>query len=175
MIEKEDCLKIGAIQKAHGINGELSLFLEPGIDSDMLDEGQFVFLDLENGLVPFKIESLRTRGEHGGLVYLTGIDSETIARQMVGTTLWVEKNSLTIDEEQFPATLLIGYSIIDDVAGDLGTLTEILDSDKNPLMVVTSKGEEILIPLADDFILSIDDNKKIINVSLPEGLVDLNK
>ena len=65
--------------------------------------------------------------------------------------------------------------MIDSEHGPLGMLDHIDDSTINALMVVeTPDGNEIYIPYNEDFIDSIDDEKKIIYTSLPAGLVDLN-
>ena len=44
----------------------------------------------------------------------------------------------------------------------------------NTLFVVKQEGEELLVPAQEEFILGIDQEKKLITVELPEGLLDLD-
>ena len=43
------------------------------------------------------------------------------------------------------------------------------------MVVRTPDDEEIYIPLADEFIIDINEERREIHTSLPEGLVSLNK
>jgi len=43
------------------------------------------------------------------------------------------------------------------------------------LIVINEKKQEIMIPLVDDFIISVNKKNKIITVDLPMGLIDMNK
>lgn len=54
----------------------------------------------------------------------------------------------------------------------LGTIREVDDATINVLFVVVLDEEERLIPATEDFILSIDEKKGTIRMSLPEGLLD---
>ena len=70
----------------------------------------------------------------------------------------------------------IGYNILDVSGKKIGEITAIDDSTENILFCIESanSGEEILIPLSDDFIEEINDNNKTITMNLPEGLLDLD-
>ena len=58
----------------------------------------------------------------------------------------------------------------------LGEITDVNDQTENVLFVVTgSDGNEILIPVADEFIDSIDTAARIIHTSIPAEIVDLNR
>ena len=71
---------------------------------------------------------------------------------------------------------LEGFKVIDRFEGEIGTLEFIDDTTENELMVVrTPDDEEIYIPLADEFIIDINEERREIHTSLPEGLVSLNK
>jgi 16S rRNA processing protein RimM len=68
-----------------------------------------------------------------------------------------------------------GYKIF--VSGNilLGSVKEIITNPGQSLLNVTSlENKEILIPFHEDFIVSIDDDKRIILMDLPDGLIELN-
>ena len=59
--------------------------------------------------------------------------------------------------------------------GEIGEIVDINDTTQNVLFIVrTHNGQEIFLPVVDEFIDSFDTEKKILETNLPEGLVDLN-
>ena len=57
----------------------------------------------------------------------------------------------------------------------LGTVIDVLDSGGTPILKVEGKDGEILIPFAQSFLREMDLGQRRIEMSLPEGLRDLNK
>ena len=53
-------------------------------------------------------------------------------------------------------------------------MTDVDTATLNTLFVVDYKGEELLIPAQEDFIIDIDRKHKVITVDLPEGLLALD-
>jgi 16S rRNA processing protein RimM len=70
---------------------------------------------------------------------------------------------------------LTDYNVVDKTAGELGQITDLIESTEQALLQVDHNGDEILIPFVEDFIVKIDKRKKILYLNLPEGLIDLNK
>ena len=112
---------------------------------------------------------------------IDGIDSEDEARVFVNKTIYAEKSSLASfleidDEDLFDSDDLIGYSIYDSKSGkEIGKIIFLDTSTQNALFVVeTEDGNEIFIPAADDLIIKIDDENKIVEMTLPEGIIDIN-
>lgn len=176
MLDKLDCRHIGTITKTHGVEGELAIRLQPHIESDAIDP-YFLFLDLDGGLVPFHIESLRDRGDGSLLVGFEDIDSEPKAKKLLDTAVWIANDDYEPMEDEdgsIHSTMLIGYEVEDATHGLLGTIVELRDPERNPLFVVDGKKGEILIPVADEFITGIDQSKKILYINTPEGLIGLN-
>ena len=58
--------------------------------------------------------------------------------------------------------------------GKLGGVTDVDTATLNTLFVVDYKGEELLIPAQEDFIIDIDRKHKVITMDLPEGLLALD-
>jgi 16S rRNA processing protein RimM len=66
-----------------------------------------------------------------------------------------------------------GYLLIDQHAGEIGRITEVLEMPQQEMAVVQYQGREVLIPLNDQFILSVDHAGQKVLVDLPEGLLEL--
>ena len=58
--------------------------------------------------------------------------------------------------------------------GHLGEVTDVDTSTVNTLFIIDHNGEELLIPAQEEFITDIDHEHRVITVSLPEGLLNLD-
>ena len=79
------------------------------------------------------------------------------------------------DPDDFRYTDLIGFLVIDENHGELGRITDVQEFPQQFVATVDMDGKELMFPLSDDLILGIDGEEEIIEVELPEGLVDLYK
>ena len=85
---------------------------------------------------------------------------------------------LGCDEEELEedAGNLLGYKAFADDGKPIGTVEDIDDSTENVLLIISrDDGDTIYVPAADEFITAVDDDARTVTLSLPEGLVDLNK
>ncbi len=171
MILKENCVKIGVIGKPHGVKGEVSFLLDDGFFADEL-EFDFLLLDIENSLVPFEAMEIREKSDKNLLVKFDDVDTEAVAKKLTGFDVYLEKENIDTDSETVQQGL-IGFQVEDSVKGSIGNLVAIQDIENNPLFVIEQKGNELLIPIHDDFIQDIDESNRVLKVNLPDGLVDL--
>lgn len=171
MIEKDQAIKIGFIQKPHGVKGELSLTLNDGVYSDDF-KAKFLLLDIDNGLVPFFIEAIRVKGNKSILVQLESVDTELKAKDLCGSEVYVESDVFE-GEENLPINAFVGFKVTDKQKSYIGIITEVQEISNNPLFVLDFEGKEILFPINPDFILGVDEKEKKMDVDLPEGLIDL--
>ena len=172
MISFEEVFPIGQIFKPHGINGEMSFSFTS--NTLLLDELEFFVLDIEGILVPFFISEYRLKTEETGLLQLDGIDSEESARELSGKKIYILKSYLNkVESDEIELDYFVGFQLKDQQAGIIGTISEIDDSTENALFVIGKGEDELLIPIGEDYILSIDHDKRILVVDLPEGLLDL--
>lgn len=179
MIESRDITAIGKFQKTHALKGELNALLD--IDPGYVEDGNALIMDVDGIYVPFFATGVRPKGTNSYLVKLDGIDSEEEARQFVNKEIYAVKKNvadyLDLDEDEIAdEDELIGYMIIDEETGkEIGEIEDIDDSTQNLLFVVKSEdGEVIFIPAVDEFIMEIDEDRKVIIMNLPAGLLDLN-
>lgn len=93
-------------------------------------------------------------------------------------TLYALKDDVELDEDAnedgFYASDLIGYKASTSDGQPMGTIVDINDDTDNILFIVESvSGDTFLVPVAMEFIHAIDRNKQIVELDLPEGLIDL--
>ena len=174
MIDKNNLLRLGAIAKPHGVSGELQIRVSPemtGLDVNP----SWLFIEIDGGLVPFGISSVRSRSNDILLAELDTITSEESARKYQNLSIYIEPQDVSAgdDDDELSLHHLTGYKVIDKEFGNLGMIKAILDIKQNPLMEINHHGKEILIPLQEKFIISIDKREKTIHIQTPQGLIEL--
>ena len=172
MITDSSVVEIGHTVKPHGINGELVAVVDPDIDLDQLP---CLIMKIDGIYVPFFISSWRSRGSESVLVALDGVATETEAEKYAGLTLYADAGMLPEQEDDteddgFYAADFIGWTVTDRGA-TVGTVTDYDDSTANLVFTLaTPDGGELLIPVADDLIVSVDPVRRVLDMDLPVGL-----
>lgn len=177
MIQRFEISEIGQFNKSHGIKGELNATMF--VDHDFFDDNNYIIVEVNGIFVPFYIETVRTKGSKSMLIKLEDVDSEIATKPFVNKTIFCRKEILSEYEEQFEndgeyADFYIGYAIHSDDNVYIGEIIDIDDSTENALFVVKYLENINYIPITSDFISNIDNDKKILYMMLPEGLINLN-
>jgi 16S rRNA processing protein RimM len=67
----------------------------------------------------------------------------------------------------------VGYALVDIALGQIGIL-KALEELPNQIMLITRyKDKDVLIPAVEEFIIEIDDKKKLVLLDLPQGLLEI--
>jgi 16S rRNA processing protein RimM len=114
---------------------------------------------------------------HKGRLVLkfAGVDSISDAEALIGCEIQVPH------EER--AALAAGSAYVGDLAGcrvtatgrDVGVVADVqFGAGEAPLLVVRSGKQEFLIPLAEAYVRKIDTAGKLIEMELPEGMLELD-
>ncbi len=172
MLHKKDFFKLGEIRKTHGVKGELMLANEQFLDFDAIKD--FLFFNLEECLVPFRLESYRDTSDKTMLFICKGIDSVEAAAEYVGVDVFLPNADRTSAENADNPFMLIGYNIVEEATNNaLGTISNFIDNPNNPLLEIENEdGKSFLLPFHEEFILAIENNTLFVNI--PEGLLDLD-
>jgi len=173
-IPKANCLKIGYLQKPHGIKGEIVLQFEPEYEAS-LDEMPTVFLEIDGLLVPFFMqeEGLRFRSSETALVHFDWIDDEEQARKLCGNPVYILRDDWIHESEELTLHTLVGYTLFDRQKGKIGPVTQVDDYAGNLILTVAYQQQELLIPFSEDFLTRFDEDKKEMELQCPDGIFDL--
>lgn len=170
---KEECFFLGKIVSKFSFKGEVSVKLDTD-QPEEYTEMESVFLDYEGNLVPFFIEKSSLQKSSLLRVKFEDIDSEEDAEDLIGCELYLPLDLLPeLEDDQFYFHEIIGYQVEDVNFGMVGTLQGVNDNTPQPLFVIDRDGKEVLIPLNDHFLHSVDKGNRKIIVETPEGLIDL--
>lgn len=168
----QDCFRIGSILKTKGLKGEMQFY----VDFDGLEDIQFdaVFIEIAGKLAPFFLASIKYL--QNGQAYLNLEDVDTIekAAALVRKNVYLPNKLMPVkDEEDFTLFDLVGFTAVDENEGELGEIIDVQEYPQQIIATVAFKDKEVLFPLNEEVIVSIDVVKEILTVDLPEGLLDI--
>ena len=173
MIRKETVYKIGKIGKPHGVDGEVSFHF----DDDVFDrtDAEYLILDIDGILVPFFIDEYRFKTDETALVSFADIDTQDKARNLTGCDVYFPREHSDSASDSLSWAEIVGFHVVDSNSGEaIGEIRSVDDSTINTLFeLVTTNGNDLLIPASDDLIVSIDIEGRTIEMSLPEGLLEI--
>lgn len=172
-MNKTDCFHLGRVAKLYGFKGEVSLFLDVTNPEDYssLDA---LFIDINNHLTPFFVESFKLKNKGFASVKLEGVNDENAAKLILRKDIYLPAQILPeLEGIRFYDHEVIGFTVIDENHGEVGILEQVIDLKVNPLLQILNDGQEILVPLLKDLVKKVDRKKKELHISAPEGLIDL--
>lgn len=167
----DDLTHIGFIVKPYGFKGELIIGLE-SLDADDFPNTGYLFIRLEGLPVPFKIKHVYSKNGHL-IIAVDEINNEAAAKPLNGLELYLDLPD-GIDNNNAPSfEELVGYSVIDDVSGPIGIIASIEELPMQLIAQCIRNGQEILFPLNESIVHTIETEARIIRVNLPDGLIDV--
>ena len=162
--------KIGFINKLQGYKGEVHCIIERGYIEDYEDE-KFLFVKLDGIAVPFAVEEIKDK-RGAAVIKFEDVNDEEYAKRFIDAEVFIEKRSKK-DVQEPNWENLAGYEVIDKAHGSLGIIKTMEEYPQQLIATVMIKEKEVLIPLNEDFLESVNDEEKKIFLKLPEGLIDL--
>ena len=172
-MRKEDCFYLGKIAKKFSFKGEVLAYLDTD-EPHLYQELELVFVEINNNLVPFFIESSSLHKNDFLRIRFEDMDTEEDADRIMGCAIYLPIKMLPkLTGNKFYYHEVIGFEIEDKRIGVFGKIVSINDTTAQPLFEVLNGDIKILVPMIDHFLVKIDrDNKKVI-MDLPEGLVEM--
>lgn len=169
----EECYEVGYIAKTYGIKGEIHAVFDVDTPEEY-NEIESIFVVKNQQMIPYFIENVRFVQGYVRLKF-EEIDSIDQAKALVGSKLMLPTDVLPTPEgEEYYFHDILGYMVIDNDRGEIGPVTQLYDSTNQDLIGVDHQGKEVLIPyIKDQIIQKLDHANKIIEVNLPDGLLDV--
>jgi len=172
-MRKDECFYLGKIAKKFSFKGEVLCYLDTD-EPEMYQNLESVFVQMNRNLVPFFIEQSSLHKDKFLRVKFEEVDSEVEAENLLGSELYLPLSMLPqLEGNQFYYHEIIGFKVVDQHLGDIGTIHSIIENTAQPLFELFKGEKQILIPMIDDFIVEVNRSKKEITMNTPVGLVDL--
>jgi 16S rRNA processing protein RimM len=168
MANRLSLVPIGTVSKTLGYDGTIVLHLNE--DYIFSKDLRFVFLHIDGLPVPFSLRSYSVL-ERSLQVLLTGIYSKEEAAKFKGSLVSIEEG--VVDKQEDETEWLVGYTVESNGIA-VGIISKCINHGLSSLIDVDRyDGSNILLPIHNDLILSIDSDRMIVNLEIVEGLLDL--
>lgn len=166
-------VKAGRISKPYGLQGSVHVILDPAV-GDFIEPGDPLFIRLDGQRVPFFVEELTMVSDDQAIIKFEFIGNVEEAKSICGQDVYLDPRSdPVIPSGKKTLHSIRGYRSFDRNTGYLGPVTDFLEHELNPVLVVDHHGKELMVPAVNEIILEIDHRKKTILFDLPEGLTKL--
>ncbi|WP_454980753.1 ribosome maturation factor RimM [Capnocytophaga haemolytica] len=172
----KDCFFVGTIVSKFSFKGEVLVKLDSD-DPQMYEQLESVFIAIGNNLVPFFVQKASLHKSDLLRIKFEDVASEADAEALLRCKLYLPLSLLPkLTGNQFYYHEVIGFSVEDQRYGTVGKIKNIDENAHQALFVIEDPSQnEILIPVSDEFIVSVDRKTKKIVVNTPEGLIELYK
>ncbi|MCD6441386.1 MAG: 16S rRNA processing protein RimM [Candidatus Marinimicrobia bacterium] len=161
----EDNFLLGVVKKSRGLKGELLLSLTSAVIEFEKRIGVIWLGDNPDHLQPWEVEYFHVQ-RCSAILKLKNVNSRDEADYLKGIKVFIPSDQISHNS----ILHLIGYHVQALSDGKLiGTVREVDMTDMQTRLIVETAVGEMLIPLVDEFIEVIDDEKKRITVKLIEG------
>lgn len=171
-MQKDDCFYFGRVIKTHGIQGGVSIFIDADNPADYQEIHMF-FLEINKKLVPYFIDALQLQ-LNKAYVKLVDVENVDQANSLVGKSIYLPLEWLPgLAGNQFYFHEVNGFEIVDEQFGSLGKLEQVLEYPNQALFQLFYKDKEVLIPIHDDVIKSVDRQNRVISITAPDGLIEM--
>ena len=176
-MEKDQCFQLGSIIRKVGTDGRVLLLMDTDNPKHYITT-ESVLVDIHGKLVPFFVTSFRLQPSNQAHLKLEDIDLPDQADMLIGADVFLPLDKLPVlSGTNFYYHEIIGFTVVDlNTSSEVGLIRDVLENSPNDLFVVETEGNpEILIPVSDDWIVRVDRENRKIEMTLPEGLTEVNK
>lgn len=161
-----ELIKVGKIGATFGIHGWLKIHTYTEYGASILDYTPWLLLDKDGKQV--KTITVEDSHMHSGtlLVKLPGLETPETARLLTGLEVAIPRSRLPVLEEgEFYWSDLEGMQVYNANHELLGTVTYLMETGSNDVLVVTKDGKEHAIPYRTGTVIKrVDKEKREIHV-----------
>lgn len=169
-------LTVARISKTQGRHGEVAAHLLTDFPQKLAERTVVFLWDGRTDPQPFPVEKTWFHKQY--LIFqFTGFNSIDAAQTLVGREIQIPRGEATaLPDGSHYLHKLAGCRVVDSASGkELGRVRKVEGEPGNfRLAVETPEGKELLVPFAEEFCRRIAPEEKLIEVTLPDGLLDLN-
>lgn len=166
--------KIGRISSTHGLDGRLHI-VHHLKGKQVFKKIPFIFIEIRNqNYIPYKLTSIISSTETDSIITLDGIDTIEKAKLITGKSIYLPTPQYDTLQPKEVTLDFSGFTLYNQYDRKVGHIASIFESPGQLLAAITlENGNEALVPLVEQFILSINAAKKEVTLNIPEGLIEI--
>lgn len=164
---------VARISKMRGLTGEVTATCARDLPF-CLHEGLDVFVvpPLLYGPRRLTISSVRSLDDSNAVLGFEQVPDADTASELSGHWLLAAEDDLEF-EDAYDEQWSIGFEVVDERYGSLGTITQIIQTPANDVWVVNGPYGEVLVPVVDEVVVSLPEtDDEPITTKIMDGLID---
>lgn len=165
---------VGKVIRPHGRRGLLRIWSYAESENSFLDGGG-VFLKSISGKIEQRAVISVKPHKNLFLMELEGLKSKDDAEGYRGAEIFLNKETLSREQDEYFFYDLIGLEVYLDTGQYLGRISQVISTKSNDTYVVKNGHEEILVPAIYEVVKEINLDKGKMIISSVEGFLDLNE
>lgn len=158
---KNNLQYIGKITGTFGIKGELKIYSESDFKDFRFRVGAKLILKKARLTKEVTISSMRYN-QKSLLITVDNLNNINDVIDLVGLDIYTTEEP-PLDDDEFYVDDLINLKVFNEKGEYLGIVNDVISIPSNDILEVLNDEQKLLIPYIDDFIVSIDDEKIVIN------------
>ena len=145
-MNKDDFYYLGKIAKPFGSKGQVVAYLD--VDEPLnYKKLESVYLDLDGEQVPFLINSIELQTGQKALFHFEDVNYCGRGFVYSGREMYLPLDNLPrLKGKKFYYHEVRGFSVIDAVHGNIGTLEKVMELPRQSMLQIFFGGKEILVP-----------------------------
>ena len=161
----DELVLFGTISKPFSFRGQLIVYSNFNSIS-----AKTVFVKIDDSYVPFKLVNSSSYKKNLFKFNLFEINDEEKAKSLVNKEIYIKKDELAKKEDSLD--FLINFNLYNKKVF-VGPVISIMSRIGQDLIVVDYKNKNVLIPFAEQLITNIDKEEQILEMDLPNGLLQI--
>lgn len=164
--------KVGKLVATFGLKGQLVLKHNLGKKTALKGLETFFIERSADSFIPYFIEDCKIKNEYEVYLKIEGFDTKESAKTIVPGEVWLLEADFNKHAASSAPISLLGFQIINEEK-ELGEIVEVIEQPHQVLCKILLNGNEMLIPVNDEFLDKIDKKNKKVFLNLPNGLLEI--
>jgi len=168
----QEMVRIGRIAGMHGVRGALKCRPD-NPDSDSFESLDRITIEIDGERREYELRSVAPAGRGTLKIELSGVSDANAAEALKGGIVMVPDSSLPPPGPgEFYYFQAIGCEVFLTDGTAIGTIAEVFSNGANDVMVVRKDRQEVLVPVIEDVVKSIDLEARRVVIEAVPGLLD---
>jgi 16S rRNA processing protein RimM len=168
-----DLILVGVVARAHGNKGQVIVNPETDFPGERFAVGEVLTVEQAGRTVERRIDSVRFQ-QGRPIVGFEGVDTMNDAEALAGAELKIAAAALPpLPGGTYYRHDLVGCEVRDEANHVIGRVARVDGSLERSHLVIDGPRGEVMLPLVEEFWVSIDLGGRVIVVRPPQGLMDL--
>lgn len=156
---KSKYLEVGKIVGTFGIKGELKFYSESDFIEERLKKGNVLYLKDGDSYTPVTIDSSKFH-KNNYMITINGHNNINDVLKYVGFSLYVDiTKAKELEDGVYYCDELIDMEVYNQHNEMIGKVVDIIEIPSSKLLEINDGKKKFLVPLIDEFVKEITDNK----------------